>query len=498
MSTSPADGSDAVTATGPTLTRPTSAPSARTAAGADWRPRPTRGQLSAYASGSIGMGIWVTVPGLLLLYFLTDVLAVPALIAGLALLLPKVVDIVVHPMLGSRSDREARTRGHRRSMMRGGLLLGGAMIGMFSVPSGLEGTSAALWVGGWFILGNLLFASFQVPYITTPSDLLIGYHERTRVFMFRMLFLTLGLLGAGVAAPALVSSGDRGDYTLMASVLAVVMLVSAAIALVGTKRLTEAVGTRVPTESTRHSTMADIKVAWSDRQFRTLVLSYLFTGMTTHLFLAAVPYYTAYVFDDSRLTALFMGLFLAPAVFAGPAWLVLSRRIGKQRGLLLSQSIFVLGSLSLLLGSSVGVAVTAVVIMALGVAFAGLQLFAFSMVPDAVAAAESAGVSKAGAYTGVWTATESASTALGPYVYAAVLGFGGFVSSSGGASVAQSDSAISALLLGFTVVPAATMIVAMAFQRRYRLDPAASTAGRSNEESSREQPPTGERSTTTS
>ncbi len=438
--------------------------------------RPTGGQLAAYASGSIGMGIWVTVPGLLLLYFLTDVLGVPAFVAGLTLLLPKVVDIVVHPMLGSRSDREARRSGHRRRMMRGGLLLGGAMIGMFSVPAGLEGTAAAWWVGGWFVIGNLLFASFQVPYITTPSDLLIGYHERTRVFMFRMLFLTLGLLGAGVAAPALVSAGGRGDYTLMATLLAVVMLVSASVALIGTKRLTEAVGTRVPTESARHSTLADLKVAWADRQFRTLVLSYLFTGMTTHLFLAAVPYYTAYVFDNGKLTALFMGLFLAPAVFAGPAWLALSRRIGKQRGLLLSQSIFVVGSLALLLGPSVGVAVTAAVIMALGVAFAGLQLFAFSMVPDAVAAAEANGVSKAGAYTGVWTATDSTSTALGPYVYAAVLGFGGFVSSTAGESVTQSDSAISALLLGFTVVPAALMLVAMAFQRRYRLDPSPATS----------------------
>jgi len=240
----------------------------------------------------------------------------------------------------------------------------------------------------------------------------------------------------------------------------------------------DSVGTRVPTESARHSTLADLKLAWADRQFRMLVLSYLFTGMTTHLFLAAVPYYTAYVFDNGTLTALFMGLFLAPAVFAGPAWLALSRRIGKQRGLLLSQAIFVVGSLALLLGPSVGVAVTAAVIMALGIAFAGLQLFAFSMVPAAVAAAEETGVSKAGAYTGVWTATDSTSTALGPYAYAAVLGFGGFVSSTAGESVTQSDSAISALLLGFTVVPAALMLVAMSFQRRYHLDrsPATSTS----------------------
>ncbi|RMI46189.1 MFS transporter [Actinomadura harenae] len=422
------------------------------------------------------MGVWVTVPGLLLLYFLTDVLGVPALLAGLVLLLPKAVDVVVHPLLGSRSDREARRFGHRRRMMRVGLLLGVAMVAMFSVPSALSGAWAALWVGCWFVVGNLLFAGFQVPYLTTPSDLLVGYHERTRVFMFRMVLLTVGLLGAGIAAPALSSAGGRGDYTRMALLLASVMVVSAAVALAGVRRLTGTCGFRAPDERAGHSTLADLRVAWRDRDYRALVLSYLFTGTTTHLFLAALPYVTEYVFDDSKLTALFMGLFLGPALFAGPAWTAWSRRIGKQRGLLLSQSVFAVGSLSLLPGAALdgtpGIVCTAAVVMAMGVAFSGLQLFAFSMVPDAVAAAEAAGSSKAGAYTGVWTATEATGTAVGPYVYSAILALGGFVSSTADEHAVQSGAALTALRVGFTVVPAVLMAVALGFQRRYTLDDA--------------------------
>ncbi|WP_030755711.1 MFS transporter [Streptomyces griseus] len=446
-------------------------------AGAPLPVRAGRGTLALYASGSVGMGVWVTVPGLLLLYFLTDVLGVPASLAGLTLLLPKVVDVVVHPLLGSRSDREARRTGHRRRMMRAGVLLGVAMVALFSVPPALGGASAALWVGCWFTVGNLLFAGFQVPYLTTPSDLRVGYHERTRVFMFRMVLLTLGLLGAGVAAPALVAAGGRGDYALMALVLASVMAASAAVALVGVRRLTDACGFRVPDERAGHAVLADLRVAWRDRDYRALVLSYLFTGTTTHLFLAALPYVTAYVFDDTRLTALFMGLFLAPALFASPLWTAWSRRFGKQRGLLLSQGVFAAGSLALLAGAlldgTAGVAVAAVVVMVMGVAFAGLQLFAFSMVPDAVAAAGAAGSSKAGAYTGVWTATEATGTAIGPYLYSAVLALGGFVSRTAAEPAAQSGTALGALLVGFTVVPAVLMAVALGFQRRYALDPAA-------------------------
>jgi len=429
------------------------------------------GALSAYATGSLGMGVWVTVPGLLLLYFLTEIVGVTAALAGLTLLLPKFLDVAIHPLIGTRSDRQASRLGNRRRLMYGGALLGLAMVAMFSVPAGLTGWAAAAWVGGWFMLGNLLFAMFQVPYLTTPSDLRIGYHERTRVFMFRMLFLTVGLLGAGVAAPALVADELRSSYTMMASILAAAMIVTALVAIVGVRRLTDAAGFRTPALGGGHSVMGDIRVAWADRDYRMLVLSYLFTGTTTHLFMAALPYFSRYVFGSAALTAVFMGAFLAPAILAGPAWLAISKRVGKQRGLLVAQSIFVMGSLTLLAAAQLGVAASLVVVVAMGFAFAGLQLLAFSMVPDAVSAAEARGTAQAGSYTGVWTATEAMGTAVGPYIYAAALALGGFISTTAGVSVQQPSSAMTMLLLGFTVLPAVLMVVAIRFQRRYRLDP---------------------------
>ncbi|MDR3081365.1 MAG: MFS transporter, partial [Streptomyces sp.] len=236
--------------------------------------------------------------------------------------------------------------------------------------------------------------------------------------------------------------------------------------------LTDHCGFQVPDERA-HSAIEDILVAWRDRDFRALLLSYLFTGTTTHLFLAALPFYTEYVLHDRGLTAVLMGGFLVPATLSGPGWLWVSRRIGKQRGLLLSQGAFVAGSLALLPGERLGLAVITAVVVVMGAAFAGLQLFAFSMVPDAVAAAEARGSARAGAYTGVWTATEATGTAIGPYLYSAVLAIWGFVSTTEGRTVAQSDSALEALLLGFTVLPAVIMAVAVVFQRRCTLDRAA-------------------------
>ena len=61
---------------------------------------------------------------------------------------------------------------------------------------------------------------------------------------------------------------------------------------------------------------------------------------------------------------------------------------------------------------------------------------------------------------------------IGPYLYAAALAIGGFVASTGD-PVAQTDSALSAVRLGFGVIPGVLLLVAFLLQRRYTLDRAA-------------------------
>ncbi|MFD0852067.1 MFS transporter, partial [Actinomadura adrarensis] len=184
----------------------------------------------------------------------------------------------------------------------------------------------------------------------------------------------------------MVEAGGRGDYARMALMLSIAMAVTGAIAILGVRDLTRHAGFRMPDQKD-HSFIEDVRVSMRDRDFRMLVLSYLFTSTVTHLFLAALPFYTEYVFEDAGLTTVLMGAFLGPAVIAGPAWMRISRRTGKQKGLLTCQAIFIVGSLAFLLGETLGVPATIAVTVMLGIAFAGLQLFAFSMLPDAVAAA---------------------------------------------------------------------------------------------------------------
>ncbi|NUT32084.1 MAG: MFS transporter [Hamadaea sp.] len=431
-----------------------------------------RGGMLAFAGGSLGMGTWVTVPGLLLLYYLTDTLAVAPIVAGLVLLVPKIADVLLHPWVGHLSDAGLARRGHRRTLMALACGLPLAFAALFLVPGGLTGGPAAVWVAVAFIAGNLLFAAYQVPYLSTPADLSIGYHERTRLMGFRMVVLTVGILLSGVLAPMLAGKENptRSGYAVMGAVLGASMLLTMVIGIGGVRRLTALAPTPAGAAAHAPTGLRSLLGALRDPQFRWLVAAYLAMSTTSHLVLAAVPYFAEYELGRPGLTTVLVAAFVAPALLATPGWVVVARRIGKQPGLLIAQGAFVAGSLVLALGASAGLPVLIAAVAVLGIAFAAMQLLPFSMMPDVIRAGGADGTTRAGTYTGVWTAAEATGGALGPYVYAACLAVGGFVASVPGVEVVQSSTAHTMIRLGFGVVPAVLMVIAMLMQRKYTLD----------------------------
>ena len=82
----------------------------------------SRGVVARYAIGSIGTGGFATLPGLVLVFYLTDTLGVTALVAGLVVTAAKVWDVVIDPWIGERSDRALAATGTRRTWMLVGAL----------------------------------------------------------------------------------------------------------------------------------------------------------------------------------------------------------------------------------------------------------------------------------------------------------------------------------------------------------------------------------------
>jgi Na+/melibiose symporter-like transporter len=177
--------------------------------------------------------------------------------------------------------------------------------------------------------------------------------------------------------------------------------------------------------------------------------------------------------------------FVGPALVLTPVWAAVGGRVGKKRGYVAASMFLAAGALLLVLATQVPAAVVYLATGLVGVGYAGAQVFPMAMLPDTAAVdAARSGTNRAGVFTGVWTAGETLGLALGPGIFALVLAAGGYVSTRAG-TVEQPASAVTAIVLGFSVLPAALTLLSLWWLARYALTPedvAAAVASTQTEE----------------
>ncbi len=413
----------------------------------------TRRLCLTYGIGSIGAGIFSTIPGLLLLFYLTDTLGVAAGLAGLAILLPKLWDITTDPIVGTWSDRTQSRWGRRRPfLLAGALTLPPCFIALFAAPVGDPGL-AFVWVLASFCAAATAFTLFQIPYAAMPAELSADYHERTTLVAYRMAFVTVGVLAGGAVAPALIEAGGAGaaGYLMMAVVLSALTCITMLVAFFGTR---SAPPSPPPNRGLRFA--EQVRIAVANQPYRRLWVTYATQCVALGGLLAAVPYFVRYTLKAGPevVTLLFVCLVL-PAIVTMPLWTALSRRIGKRGGYLVAVVLFVAMAASLVTAGPGPLVWIAAQVGLIGVGFAGMQVFPFAILPEIIDAdAATTGRRREGVFTGLWYVGEKGGFAGGAWLVSTILAATGFVERHGDTIAVQPEAALLGIHMATSLAPA--------------------------------------------
>jgi glycoside/pentoside/hexuronide:cation symporter, GPH family len=316
-----------------------------------------------------------------------------------------------------------------------------------------------------FLACATAYAFFQVPYVSMPAEMTSSYDERTRLMTWRVAILAFTIMLAGATAPVIRDAvGGRAGYRLMGVAMALVITVGVVCAYRGTRHAPVGAVEAGP------GTLRDqLRIVAGARDFRLLLVTFVVQALATGCMLAGVDYMATDVLDRKGATTVLFVCFVGPALLLTPAWARLGARIGKKQGYLASSVVLAAGALLAVLARSAPFGLVVGAVALIGVGYAGCQVFPLAMLPDAAAVdARRTGSSRVGVYTGVWTAGETLGLALGPGLFALVLAVGGYRSSTDG-DVAQPDSALTAITLGFSVLPAALIVLSLVWLARYTL-----------------------------
>ncbi len=425
----------------------------------------TRRERAGYGMGSVATGAFGTVPGLLLLPFLTDEVGIAAGLAGLIVVVPKAWDVVLNPLAGRISDRFVDPRGPRRPfLLRAGLLLALSFSLLFAAPDVGSQVLEAAWVLVLFLACATAYACFQVPFVSMPAEITASVNERTRLMSWRVALLALTILVAGGSAPAVRDAvGGRDGYRVMGVVIALVILLGVIGCYRGTR--TAPIGAVAPGAG---SLREQLRVVAGARSFRLLLTTFVLQALATGCMLAGVAYLADDVLGNKGAATTLFVCFVGPALLLTPVWSRIGERVGKRPAYVAASLVLALGAALAVTAQVAPAAVVYAATALVGVGYAGCQLFPLSMLPDVAAAdAARAGETRTGVYTGVWTAGETLGLALGPGLFALALALGGYRS---GTDAVQPGSALTAITIGFSLVPAALTLLSLVWLTRYRLE----------------------------
>ncbi|HEV8332959.1 MAG TPA: MFS transporter [Steroidobacteraceae bacterium] len=379
----------------------------------------TRRASAAYAAGSFGTGVFSTVPTVILLYFCTEILALPAAWATVIVFVPKIWSMLWDPWVGAWSDRTITRIGRRRPFMIVGTLgMPFAFVAMFSPPP-FDTLVTAVWVGITYFLLATFYSLFAVPYVAVPAELIDDRDLRARLITWRMFVVMLGILtGAGLVPwLATLSGGGRIGYASMS----VGVAIACALAMTGPIVMLRGrdVARSSPLREQSARTRSALRRALRDRSFLQLGVAYLLQLSASGAVTSAVPYLVTRFFgrNDSEIgTALFVMLIATTVTVT--SWGRLGRRHGELRMLQVAVVAYALTALTIgalaLLQAPWSLALFGFAL--LGIPFGAMQVLPYTLVAALIHAGSAHNHSAEGISTGIWTATEKLGLALGPTI----------------------------------------------------------------------------------
>jgi len=416
--------------------------------------------------GELAIAFYVGVTMAFFLFYLTDALAVSPVLAGAALLIPRLWDAVTDPIMGAISDRTRTRIGRRRPyLLVGSICFGVSFYFVLTPPSFEDEWMKVLYFTVMYALVSTAYTIYDVPYSSMAAEMCRSYRARTNLVGYKMIAARVGIIIAATISPLLFNSREtlQEGFALLGLVGGVFIIVTGLIAFFATAHAPS-------TESvvTSFSLRDELSAVIRNRPFANLFAVFLLQNLAIGASATTLIYFLTITMQlSSNLVGPLFAVTGVVALLATPGWVVVGGRLGKKvaysRGLVVSMlaaiAIFFLPpSLAMLL---FGIYVIS------GIADAGTQLMPNAMVPDTVEVDElRTGVRREGTVFGAWAFCRKTGMAGGAFLASIVLSLFGFT--SGGAE--QPASAEFGVRVAFSILPLVLWIGAWVRLRHYDLD----------------------------
>jgi Na+/melibiose symporter-like transporter len=195
-----------------------------------------------YGLGALALGVRDTGFNGFLLVFYSQVLGLPAALAGLALMLTLLADAVLDPLIGMTSDHWRSRLGRRHPFLYAAIIPAAlAHYFLWCPPIALSGMGVFWYLLGASVVARFCISLFEVPFAALAAEFTRDYDDRTALLTYLFVFGWWGGLSLAVLSYAVFFAPTAGDpsgmlhphgfavYGVAASLILLASMLAAAI-----------------------------------------------------------------------------------------------------------------------------------------------------------------------------------------------------------------------------------------------------------------------------
>ncbi len=422
----------------------------------------------AYGIGDIYGGGSFFIISTLFLFFLTQVVGLHPIRAGMVIAVGKIWDAVSDPLMGYISDHMKTGLGRRRIFF---------LIGFIPVCISF----ALLWIRVtflpehlifiWYLFAYIIFSTIftmmMVPYSALNAEMSTDYKVRTRLSGARMIFSQCSALIAGVVPKLIIDNfPPEQGYTIMGIVFGIFYALPWVFVFWGTWELPYKLPEQKESFKKFYGKFLSIL---RNRSFRIHIGMYIAAYTAMDIMMAIFIYYITYYMGMQQYFPLFLGSLVLTQMAFLPIYVKLCNIIGKGRAYMIGLAIWGLGLVLLYtLTPATPLAMIFPVVVICGIGLSAGVMIPWAMLPTVTDVDELITTERrAGIYSGMMTLLRKGVQALTLLLVGVLLSSIGFVS---GADT-QSPATLQSLRLFFVLLPLFFIILGELAAYRFKITP---------------------------
>lgn len=292
-----------------------------------------------YGIGDITANLYLQFIGLFMIIFYTDVLGIPAVIAGFIAMGSRIFDGLNDVLVGYVSDKTGR---YKRWILWGSIATAIAFVIMFSkfnITSSNMRIVSALVI---FCIWTFAYTCYAIPYNAFAATMTQDTTQRTKLNSIRFAIVAIPSFLMSLAIPFLKSTQEGGgtSYRNIALTFALIATLATIICVRGVKERA-----KVPKKNEKVSVKEYFKAVMSNRQLLILSIAFFLRQLTHGVYTASMIYYFTYYYGSTVMMSSI--LFLSAPLSALGALSVprIVKKIGKKKLIILAGIVFAASNL---------------------------------------------------------------------------------------------------------------------------------------------------------